>query len=187
MHRETLQLLPHSTSHHQHLLLPPLEHVAEQAEREALQPPQRLGDVVHADLLHLGVLGPRPDGELEAPVLHVDEAGLLGPLLQAGAGTGVPADVLGHVQQRVDPLVRAGRLGVGAVFRVVGQVEVLEFGPAAGVEVSRKGGQDFLFLSFPEKGKDFPRVCRERERRTQRRSLRIWASRRDRPPCSGRR
>ena len=131
-----LQLLAHLARQDEYFLLLPPEHVAEQAQGEALEPLQHLRDVEHADLLELRVLGPGPDGEAEPLVHDLGEAGVPDPLLQGDARAGVAADLARRREEGVDPFLGVVLFGQGAVFRVVLQVEVLELGPAAGDEVA---------------------------------------------------
>ena len=138
MNAQPLELAPHLTQQHQHLLPLPPQHRTKQAQRKGLKPAEDLHQVPAADLLEVRVLGPRADGKPEPLVRDFGEARVRDPLLELGARGGLAARLAGCVEERVDPGERAGAFE-RAVFRVVLQVEVLELGPAAGDEISGFG------------------------------------------------
>ena len=64
----------------------PSRHVAQRAHRERLDASEHDLEIVDANVLHGGVLGPVAPWDLDAAVVNIGEPNLLEPLLDVGAG-----------------------------------------------------------------------------------------------------
>jgi len=88
------KLLADAYQQHQDLFLGPPQDIAERPNAEAVETVECIGKHEAANLLEVRILGPRIVRNLELSMRHVDEARILDPSLELGAGAGFPLDLL---------------------------------------------------------------------------------------------
>ena len=131
------QIPPHLRDKDIHLLLPPPQPPRQQRQTKPLQPIKNIDLIPPSNLLHVRVFRPAARRPHEHFLLDINEASVVHPLhvVFAGVGAEGSAEFRGGFAEQLAPTEEVG-VQVCAVGGFDGEAVVLDFEPAAGLEVS---------------------------------------------------